>query len=142
MLSAASNRRIDLVQRFAAIGGTAAENVLAPQASAIRILKQPDAHGAARWIVEVRLSIDLEEHLLRDVLGLPFIAEDVDSHAVDQPNVSTEQCPKRVAVRQMHFGDEVGVRLLTTGAALASTDIASHRSGPSLLPCIDVVMRT
>jgi len=126
MLPVLFDRGLDSIERFASVRRTPAEHGPAPQALTIRILEKPDAHGAARRIVQMRLSINLEEHFLRDVLGFSLIAQDVDRHAVDQSNVSTEQRPQRIAVWQVHLGDQVGVRLLAAGAALASTDVASH----------------
>jgi hypothetical protein len=130
MLPVPSNRRLNSIERFTCVRGAPAEHVPAPQASPIGVLEEPHAHGAARRIVQMRFSINLEKYFLCDVFGLSFVPEDVDRHAVDQSNVSAEQCPQRVAVWQVHFGDEVGVRLLTADAALASVDMASHRSDP------------
>jgi hypothetical protein len=38
-------------------------------------------------------SVNLEKDFLCDVFGFSFVAEDVDGYAMDQPNVSTKQCP-------------------------------------------------
>jgi hypothetical protein len=131
MLPGLSNRLLNAIERFTGVRGAPAEHISAPQASAIRVLEEPHAHGAARRIVQVRFPINLEKHFLCDVFGLAFIPENVDRHAVDQSSVSTEQGPQRVAVGRVHFSNQVGVRLLTAGgSALASMDMASHRSDP------------
>jgi hypothetical protein len=98
MLPVPSNRGLRAIERFACVRRTPAEQIPAPQAAAIGVLEEPHAHGAARRIVQMRFSIDLEKHFLCDVLGLPFVPEDVDGHAVDQANVSTKQRAQRVAV--------------------------------------------
>src|SRR5262249_34870535 len=125
-----SNRRLDPVEGLARVGRSSAEHILAVKASAIGVLKKPHAHGAARWIVQMRFSIDFEEYLLRDVLRLSIVAKDVGRDSMDQPYVSTQQRSQRVAVWQVHFSDQVGVRLLIAGSAPASIGVAFHRSDP------------
>jgi hypothetical protein len=128
ILATSSSRRLNSIQRLASVRRPPAKHVPPPQASAIRVLQEPHAHRAARWIVQVRLAVNLEKDFLSDVLGLSFVSQDVGRHAVDQADVATKQCPQGIAVGQVHFSDEVGVRLLTADASLASMDLASHRS--------------
>jgi hypothetical protein len=127
-LATSSSRRLNSIQRLAAVRRPPAEHVPPPQASAIGVLQEPHAHRAARRIVQVRFAVNLEKDFLSDVFGLPLVSQNVCCHATDQTDVSTKERSQRIAVGQVHFSDEIGVCLLTADAALASMDLASHRS--------------
>jgi transcriptional regulator with XRE-family HTH domain len=124
------NRQLDPFERLAAVRRSSAERLLAPQAAMIGVLQEPHAHGAARGIVKVRFSVDLEKDLLRDVLGFPFIPQNADRHAVDQSNVSLEQGAQRVTAGQVHLRDQVRVRLPAAACSVAPIDPLFHRRPP------------
>jgi hypothetical protein len=121
------NGKFELFERSAAVGRSAAESLLAPQTSVISVLEQPYPDGTARRIVQMRLSIDLEKDLLSDVFSFGFVAKNIHRYSMDEPDVPMEQGAQGVAVRQVHFGDQIGVRFMTAGWVLASIDAVSHR---------------
>jgi DNA-binding XRE family transcriptional regulator len=100
----------DFVERLASVRRARAKRGFAPQGSMIGVLEEPHSHRSTGWIVQMRLSVDLQEHLLCHVLRLAAVAQDVDRHPIDQPNVPAKQRSKRVAVRRVHVGHQFRVR--------------------------------
>jgi transcriptional regulator with XRE-family HTH domain len=95
--------------RFTAIARTPAQHILAAHRPPIRILQEPPSHGTPRRIVEMRLPVDLEKHLLGAVFGLGPVLENVGSDSVDQAGVSTEERVQGLPLAVTHRPYQLGV---------------------------------
>jgi hypothetical protein len=106
----------ELFDRLSAIGGPALQIGFAAQGAVIGVLEQPALDAAAFGLVEMRLSRNLEEDFLGDVLGFGRVAQDVGGDAVHESRVSAQQGVDGVAVGSRQGGDQFRVAFRQRGA--------------------------
>lgn len=121
---------VDVIERFTAVGRTQAECGLATQASVICVLHQPDAYSASGGIVQVRLSINLQEDFLRDVFGLGGIAQDANRDALNETPIATNQCFQCISVHRLDVCHQVRISAGCGEITANLVDRRAHRWEP------------
>jgi len=100
------------LDRIAAVRGAAPQDRLSPQRPVVDVLQQPDTKRSARRRIEMRLPVDLEEHLLCDVFGFAVIVQDAVCDPGDEADVPVKDPLERVRAFVAHLADQFGIGLL------------------------------